>query len=102
MATFRVGIGSFNINDGTVGIGTEGSGHGNLKVEGTARASAVDVVGGASTFTRYSGFSANQVSVNDRNFLSVYNTLDKNNIRTPSATHFGTGIHLIFYNIVNK
>jgi len=79
MATFRVGVGSFNINDGTVGIGTEGSGHGNLKVEGTARASAVDVVGGASTFTRYSGFSANQVSVNDRNFLSVYNTLDKNN-----------------------
>ena len=79
MATFRVGVGSFNIKDGTVGIGTEGSGHGNLKVEGTARASAVDVVGGASTFTRYSGFSANQVSVNDRNFLSVYNTLDKNN-----------------------
>ena len=79
MATFRVGVGSFNINDGTVGIGTEGSGHGNLKVEGTARASVVDVVGGASTFTRYSGFSANQVSVNDRNFLSVYNTLDKNN-----------------------
>ena len=79
MATFRVGVGSFNINDGTVGIGTEGSGHGNLKVEGTARASAIDVVGGASTFTRYSGFSANQVSVNDRNFLSVYNTLDKNN-----------------------
>jgi len=79
MATFRVGVGSFNIKDGAVGIGTEGSGHGNLKVEGTARASAVDVVGGASTFTRYSGFSANQVSVNDRNFLSVYNTLDKNN-----------------------
>ena len=78
MATFRVGVGSFNINDGTVGIGTEGSGHGNLKVEGTARASAVDVIG-VSTFTRYSGFSANQVSVNDRNFLSVYNTLDKNN-----------------------
>ena len=79
MATFRVGVGSFNIKDGAVGIGTEGSGHGKLKVEGTARASTIDVVGGASTFTRYSGFSANQVSVNDRNFLSVYNTLDKNN-----------------------
>ena len=79
MATFRVGVGSFNIKDGAVGIGTEGSGHGKLKVEGTTRASTVDVIG-VSTFTRYSGFSANQVSVNDRNFLSVYNTLDKNNI----------------------
>ena len=79
MATFRVGVGSFNINDGAVGIGTEGSGHGKLKVEGTTRASTVDIVGGASTFTRYSGFSANQVNVNDRNFLSVYHVFDKNN-----------------------
>jgi len=79
MATFRVGVGSFNINDGTVGIGTEGSGHGNLKVEGTARASAIDVVGGASTFTRYSGFSANQVSVNDRNFTNIAHIFDKTN-----------------------
>ena len=37
MATFRVGVGSFNIKDGSVGIGTEGSGHGNLKVEGTIK-----------------------------------------------------------------
>ena len=37
MATFRVGVGSFNINDGAVGIGTEGTGHGNLKVEGTIK-----------------------------------------------------------------
>ena len=38
MATFRVGVGSFNINDGSVGIGTEGgSGHGNLKVDGTLK-----------------------------------------------------------------
>ena len=79
MATFRVGVGSFNINDGTVGIGTEGSGHGNLKVEGTARASTIDVVGGASTFTRYSGFSANQVSVNDRNFTNIAHIFDKTN-----------------------
>ena len=79
MATFRVGVGSFNINDGTVGIGTEGSGHGNLKVEGTTRASAVDVVGGASTFTRYSGFSANQVSLNDRNFTNIAHIFDKTN-----------------------
>ena len=78
MATFRVGVGSFNINDGAVGIGTEGSGHGKLKVEGTTRASTVDVIG-VSTFTRYSGFSANQVNVNDRNFLSVYHVFDKNN-----------------------
>ena len=78
MATFRVGVGSFNINDGTVGIGTEGSGHGNLKVEGTARASAVDVIG-VSTFTRYSGFSANQVSVNDRNFTNIAHIFDKTN-----------------------
>ena len=78
MATFRVGVGSFNINDGTVGIGTEGSGHGNLKVEGTARASAVDVIG-VSTFTRYSGFSANQVSLNDRNFTNIAHIFDKTN-----------------------
>ena len=37
MATFRVGVGSFNINDGAVGIGTEGSGHGNLRVEGVIK-----------------------------------------------------------------
>ena len=66
MATFRVGVGSFNIKDGAVGIGTEASGHGKLKVEGTTRTSAIDIVGGASTFTRYSGFSANEISVNDR------------------------------------
>ena len=65
MATFRVGIGSFNINDGSVGIGTEGSGHGNLKVEGTIKSTNLDVLG-VSTFTRYSGFSADEVNVNNR------------------------------------
>ena len=50
MATFRVGIGSFNIkNDGSVGIGTEGTGHGNLRVEGTEKSTninhAISVVG---------------------------------------------------------
>ena len=65
MATFRVGIGSFNINDGSVGIGTEGSGHGNLKVEGTIKSKNLDVLG-VSTFTRYSGFSADEVNVNNR------------------------------------
>ena len=66
MATFRVGVGSFNINDGSVGIGTEGSGHGNLKVEGTLKASTNLDVPGVSTFTRYSGFNADNVSVNNR------------------------------------
>ena len=65
MATFRVGVGSFNINDGSVGIGTEGFGHGNLKVEGTLKSNSMDVLG-VSTFTRYSGFSADDVSVNNR------------------------------------
>jgi len=66
MATFRVGVGSFNINDGSVGIGTEGSGHGNLKVEGTLKSNSMDVLG-VSTFTRYSGFSADEVNINNRN-----------------------------------
>ena len=65
MATFRVGLGSFNINDGSVGIGTEGSGHGNLKVEGTLKSNSADVLG-VSTFTRYSGFNADNVSVSNR------------------------------------
>ena len=65
MATFRVGVGSFNIKDGSVGIGTEGSGHGNLKVEGTIKSTNLDVLG-VSTFTRYSGFNADEVNVNNR------------------------------------
>ena len=65
MATFRVGVGSFNINDGSVGIGTEGSGHGNLKVEGTLKSTSADVLG-VSTFARYSGFFADNVNVNNR------------------------------------
>jgi len=65
MATFRVGVGSFNINDGSVGIGTEGNGHGNLRVEGTLKSNTIDVLG-VSTFTRYSGFNADNVSVNNR------------------------------------
>ena len=65
MATFRVGVGSFNIKDSAVGIGTETTGHGNLKVEGTLKSNSMDVLG-VSTFTRYSGFSADDVSVNNR------------------------------------
>ena len=66
MATFRVGVGSFNIKDGSVGIGTEGSGHGNLKVEGTIKSTKNLDVLGVSTFTRYSGFNADEVNVNNR------------------------------------
>ena len=75
MATFRVGVGSFNIKDGSVGIGTEGSGHGNLKVEGTLKSNSADVLG-VSTFTRYSGFNADNVNVNNRdlNLSGEYST----------------------------
>ena len=90
MATFRVGVGSFNVKDGAVGIGTEASGHGKLKVEGTTRTSAIDIVGGASTFTRYSGFSANEISVNDRfgatNPAENKDKGDKTNVRTLELT----------------
>ena len=65
MATFRVGVGSFNIKDSAVGIGTETTGHGNLKVEGTIKSTNLDVLG-VSTFTRYSGFSADEVNINNR------------------------------------
>ena len=34
MATFRVGVGSFNIKDGAVGFGTDTDGLGNLRVKG--------------------------------------------------------------------
>ena len=67
MATFRVGVGSFNINDGSVGIGTEGAGHGNLVVDGTIKSTKNLDVLGVSTFTRYSGFNADEVNVNNRN-----------------------------------
>ena len=66
MATFRVGVGSFNIKDSAVGIGTETTGHGNLKVEGTVKSTNLDVLG-VSTFTRYSGFNADEVKVSNRN-----------------------------------
>ena len=62
MATFRVGIGSFNLKDGAIGIGTETSGHGELKVEGTIKSDQLEVIG-VSTFIRYSGFSANEISI---------------------------------------
>ena len=61
MATYRIGIGSFNLKDGNIGIGTETAGFGNLKVEGTIKTSDLDV--GISTFTRYSGFEGEQTNI---------------------------------------
>ena len=61
MASYRIGIGSFNLKDGAVGIGTESSGLGNLKVEGTIKTSDLDV--GVSTFTRYSGFEGEETKL---------------------------------------
>ena len=63
MATYRIGIGSFNLKDGAVGIGTESSGLGNLKVEGTYKVTDLDVTG-VSTFTRYAGFAADNLNIN--------------------------------------
>ena len=62
MASYRIGIGSFNLKDGNIGIGTETTGFGNLKVEGTIKTTDLDVTG-VSTFTRYSGFEAEQTNI---------------------------------------
>ena len=62
MATYRIGIGSFNLKDGAVGIGTESTGLGNLKVEGTYKTTDLDVTG-VSTFTRYAGFAADDINI---------------------------------------
>jgi len=62
MATYRIGIGSFNLKDGAVGLGTESSGLGNLKVEGTVKTTDLDVTG-VSTFYRYAGFVAEELNI---------------------------------------
>ena len=51
MATYRIGIGSFNLKDNAVGIGTESSGLGNLKVEGTFKTTDLDITTGIATFS---------------------------------------------------
>ena len=61
MATFRVGVGSFNIKDGAVGFGTEIAGLGNLRVKGVTKTTDIKV-SGASTLTRYSGFAADNIN----------------------------------------
>ena len=74
MATYRIGIGSFNLKDNAVGIGTESTGLGNLKVEGTYKTTDLDVTG-VSTFTRYAGFSADNIPVNiDRTLTGEHQT----------------------------
>ena len=61
MATFRVGVGSFNIKEGAVGFGTDTDGLGNLKVKGVTKTTG-SIVSGASTLTRYSGFAADNIN----------------------------------------
>ena len=64
MATYRIGIGTdFKLNGG-VGIGTDTapSGFGDLKVGGTLKTEDLDVIG-VSTFTRYAGFAADELSI---------------------------------------
>ena len=61
MATFRVGVGSFNIKDGAVGFGTEIDGLGNLRVKGVTKTTG-SIVSGASTLTRYSGLAADNIN----------------------------------------
>jgi len=62
MATFRVGVGSFNIEDKGVGFGTSPTdGLGNLKVKGVTKTTG-SIVSGASTLTRYSGFAADNIN----------------------------------------
>ena len=75
MATYRIGIGSFNLKDGAVGIGTESSGLGNLKVEGTYKTTDLDVIG-VSTFQRYAGFAAEKINViRDTSLSSEHSTI---------------------------
>ena len=63
MATYRIGIGSFNLKDGAVGLGTESSGLGNLKVEGTFKTTDLDTTSGIATFTRYAGFAVDNLEI---------------------------------------
>ena len=67
MATYRIGIGSFNLKDGAVGLGTESSGLGNLKVEGTFKTNDLDITSGVGTFTRYAGFAEDKIEIGQDN-----------------------------------
>ena len=90
MATYRIGIGSFNLKDGAVGIGTESSGLGNLKVEGTIKTTDLDV--GVSTFTRYSGFEAEQTNIiRDQTLSGEYSTTGDIIVDTGNTLTVGLG-----------
>ena len=90
MATYRIGIGSFNLKDGAVGIGTESSGLGNLKVEGTIKTTDLDV--GVSTFTRYSGFEAEQNNIiRDQTLSGEYSTTGDIVVDTGKTLTVGLG-----------
>ena len=91
MATYRIGIGSFNLKDGAVGIGTESSGLGNLKVEGTYKVTDLDVTG-VSTFTRYAGFAAVNIPINvDRTLTGEHFTTGDIVVRVNSTYTVSTG-----------
>jgi len=90
MASYRIGIGSFNLKDGAVGIGTESSGLGNLKVEGTIKTTDLDV--GVSTFTRYSGFEAEQTNIiRDQTLSGEYSTTGDIVVDTGKTLTVGLG-----------
>ena len=90
MASYRIGIGSFNLKDGAVGIGTESTGLGNLKVEGTIKTTDLDV--GVSTFTRYSGFEAEQNTIiRDQTLSGEYSTTGDIVVDTDKTLTVGLG-----------
>ncbi len=91
MASYRIGIGSFNLKDGAVGIGTESTGLGNLKVEGTIKTTDLDVTG-VSTFTRYSGFEAEQTNIiRDQTLSGEYSTTGDIVVDTGKTLTVGLG-----------
>ena len=90
MASYRIGIGSFTLKDGAVGIGTESTGLGNLKVEGTIKTTDLDV--GVSTFTRYSGFEAEQTNIiRDQTLSGEYSTTGDIVVDTGKTLTVGLG-----------
>ena len=90
MATYRIGIGSFNLKDGNIGIGTETTGFGNLKVEGTIKTNDLDV--GVSTFTRYSGFEGEQTNITrDQTLSGEYSTTGDIVVDTGNTLTVGLG-----------
>ena len=91
MATYRIGIGSFNLKDGAIGIGTESTGLGNLKVEGTIKTTDLDVTG-VSTFTRYSGFEVEQNNIiRDQTLSGEYSTTGDIVVDTGKTLTVGLG-----------